>query len=164
MSEAYCRYCGLMGHPFTECTKSSRPSWDEYFLWHAEVASSRATCSRKHVGAVIVRGNRQLCTGYNGSIAGSPHCDEAGHIMEDNHCVRVVHAEANAIATAARYGVSIEGATCYTTASPCFPCLKLLANAGIAKIIYAEEYRMDPKVKDHVKSHSWDGKIGTLIL
>lgn len=141
-----------------------RPSWDEYFLWMAKVASSRATCSRKHVGAVLVRGRVILCTGYNGSIIGAPHCDEVGHLMEDGHCCRTVHAECNAVAQAAREGIKTDGSTCYTTASPCFQCLKLLANAGVTKVIYAEEYRMDQKVKDHVKSHSWDGKMGILIL
>ena len=113
----------------------------------AEVVASRATCDRKHVGAVIVRDRTILSTGYNGSIRGLPHCDEVGHMMEDGHCVRTVHAEANAIAQAARNGVAIANATIYVTASPCWTCFKLIANAGITRICYGEFYR-DERIFD----------------
>ncbi len=126
---------------------SRRASWDEYFMRIAMEVSTRATCDRKHVGAVIVRDRFILATGYNGSIPGLAHCDEAGHMMEDGHCVRTVHAEANAICQAARNGVRIEGATVYVTASPCFSCFKLLANAGIGGIVYGEFYR-DQRIFD----------------
>ncbi len=119
----------------------SRPNWDTYFMQIAEVVATRATCDRKHVGAVIVRDKQVLSTGYNGSVRGLPHCDDVGHMMEDGHCVRVVHAEANAVAQAARNGVAIDKATCYTTASPCWPCFKLLANSGIVRIVFGEFYR-----------------------
>ena len=141
-----------------------RPSWDEYFLWLAKVAATRATCDRKHVGAVLVKGKSVLSTGYNGSIEGAPHCDEVGHLMEDGHCVRTVHAEANAVAHAARNGTPIDGATCYCTFSPCWPCIRLLANAGIKKVIYSEQYRPDDKIEQHVKSHTWDGKMGVILI
>jgi dCMP deaminase len=118
-----------------------RTDWDSYFMEIAKVVSSRATCDRKHVGAVLVRDRIILSTGYNGSIRGMPHCSEAGHMMEDGHCVATIHAEANAILQAARTGVSIEGATIYTTASPCWPCFKLIGNAGIRRIVYGEFYR-----------------------
>lgn len=107
----------------------------------ALVVSTRATCERRHVGAVVVRDRTILSTGYNGSIRGLPHCDEIGHMMEDAHCVRTVHAEANAVAQAARNGVNIDKATCYVTASPCWSCFKLLANAGIIRVCYGEFYR-----------------------
>lgn len=119
----------------------SRASWDEYFMRIAWQAATRATCNRKHVGAVIVRNRFILSSGYNGSIPGLAHCDDVGHLMEDGHCVRTVHAEANAICQAARNGVRIEGATLYVTASPCFNCFKLSASAGIAVIVYGEFYR-----------------------
>ena len=93
------------------------------------------------MGAVIVRDKCILATGYNGSIRGLGHCDEEGHLMEDGHCVRTVHAEANAIIQAAKNGVSIDGATIYTTASPCWPCFKLVANAGCRRIVFGEFYR-----------------------
>src|SRR5439155_1362576 len=98
-------------------------------------------CSRKHVGAVIVRDRTVLSTGYNGSLRGMPHCEDVGCIMEDGHCVTTVHAEANAILQAAKNGVSIEGSELYTTASPCWNCFKLIANAGIKRIYFGEFYR-----------------------
>lgn len=111
----------------------------------ATVVASRSTCSRKHVGAVIVRDRSILATGYNGSIRGLPHCDEVGHMMEDGHCVRTVHAEVNAIAQAARNGVRVEGADLYVTASPCWACFRLIANAGLQAIHFGEFYR-DPRI------------------
>ena len=118
-----------------------RLSWDRYFMNVARVVSSRATCPRKYVGAVIVRDRTILSTGYNGSIRGMSHCTEDGHMMEDGHCVATIHAEMNAIIQAARNGVRIEGATTYITASPCWSCFKALANAGIQRICYGEFYR-----------------------
>lgn len=104
-------------------------------------AATRATCDRKHVGAVIVRDKTILSTGYNGSIRGLPHCDEAGHMMENDHCVATVHAEANAIIQAAKNGTAIDGADIYVTASPCWNCFKLIANSGIRRIVFLEFYR-----------------------
>lgn len=118
-----------------------RVSWDQYFMNIARVVATRATCDRKHVGAVLVRDKTILSTGYNGSIRGLPHCSESGHMMEDGHCVATVHAEANAIIQAAKNGVAIEGASIYTTASPCWPCFKLIANAGCRRIVFGEFYR-----------------------
>ena len=115
-----------------------RVSWDEYFMNIARVTATRATCDRKHVGAVLVREKTILSTGYNGSIRGLPHCSEVGHMMEDGHCVATVHAEANAIIQSAKNGVNINGATCYTTASPCWPCFKLIANSGCTRIVFGE--------------------------
>jgi dCMP deaminase len=118
----------------------------------ARVVASRSTCLRVPtvsgelggVGAVIVRQLNILATGYNGSVRSLPHCTEDGHMMEDGHCRRTAHAEANAIVQAARHGVAIEGATMYTTASPCWDCFKLIANAGIVCIKYGRFYR-DPR-------------------
>ena len=118
-----------------------RVDWHTYFMNIARQAATRSTCDRKHVGAVIVRDRTILSTGYNGSIRGMPHCDDVGHLMEDGHCVATVHAEANAIIQAAKNGVSIDGAEIYTTASPCWGCFKLTANAGIRAIYYGEFYR-----------------------
>jgi dCMP deaminase len=111
----------------------------------AKQVATRATCDRKHVGAVLVRDRTILSTGYNGSIRGLPHCDEVGHMMENGHCVATVHAEANAILQAAKNGIRIDGATLYTTASPCWPCFKLVANSGCVRIVYGEFYR-DPRI------------------
>lgn len=122
---------------------SDRVAWDTYFMNIAREVSTRATCKRKKVGSVIVRDRSILSTGYNGSIRGQPHCSDVDCAMEDNHCVRTVHAEANAIVQAARHGVQIDKAVIYTTASPCWPCFKLIANAGIIKIVFGELYRDD---------------------
>ena len=121
-----------------------RVGWHTYFMNIARQAATRSTCDRRHVGAVIVRDKTILSTGYNGSIRGMPHCDDVGHMMEGGHCVATVHAEANAIIQAAKNGVRIEGAELYTTASPCWPCFKLIVNAGILRVYYGEFYR-DPR-------------------
>lgn len=107
----------------------------------AKVIATRATCDRKHVGAVIVRDRTILSTGYNGSIRGTPHCDEIGHMMEDGHCVRTIHAEINAVIQAAKNGTAIEGAAIYVSASPCWNCFKAIANAGIRRVVFGEFYR-----------------------
>jgi dCMP deaminase len=119
----------------------SRASWDEYFMNIARAVATRSTCSRKHVGAVMVRDKVILSTGYNGSVRGLPHCDEVGHMIEDGHCVRTIHAEANAIIQAATHGTRLVGAAVYVTASPCWSCFKMIANAGIKRIVYGEFYR-----------------------
>ena len=107
----------------------------------AREVATRSTCDRKYVGAVIVRDKSILATGYNGSIRGLGHCDEDGHLMEDGHCIRTVHAEANAIVQAAKNGVRIEDGTIYVTASPCWGCFRMIANAGLVRIVYGEFYR-----------------------
>lgn len=127
-----------------------RVSWDRYFMDIATVVSSRSTCDRKHVGAVIVRDRTILSTGYNGSIRGMPHCDEVGHIIEAGHCVATIHAEANAIIQAAKNGVAIDGSALYVTASPCWSCFKSIVNAGLKRIVYGEFYR-DPRIFDVAK-------------
>ena len=118
-----------------------RANWEEYFMNIAKQVATRSTCDRKCVGAVIVRDRTILSTGYNGSIRGMPHCDEAGHMIENDHCVATIHAEANAVLQAAKNGVRIEGSEIYITASPCWSCFKMMANAGIKKIYYGEFYR-----------------------
>ena len=121
--------------------KKNRVSWAEYFMNIAQEVATRSTCNRKAVGAVIVRGKTILSTGYNGSIKGADHCDDAGHEMENDHCVRTIHAEGNAIVQAARHGIRIENSEIYVTASPCYDCFKMIANAGINKIYFGEFYR-----------------------
>jgi dCMP deaminase len=129
---------------------TERVSWNRYFMNLALQAATRSTCPRKHVGAVIVRDKTILSTGYNGSIRGAPHCTEVGCLMENSHCVRTVHAEANALIQAARHGTRLEDADIYVTASPCFNCFKLIANAGVRTIYYGEFYR-DERVHDFAR-------------
>ncbi len=118
-----------------------RTDWNSYFMGIARQVAARATCDRKQVGAVIVKDKNILATGYNGSISGMLHCDEMGHMMENDHCVATIHAEANAILQAAKHGTSIDGADIYITASPCWSCFKLIANAGIRRVFFGEFYR-----------------------
>lgn len=120
--------------------RRQRPTWDEYFLDIAFSVAERSTCDRAHVGSVLVREKRILATGYNGSPAGLPHCDEVGHLIIDGHCVRTLHAEQNAIIQAALHGISTEGATAYVTHQPCLTCAKMLINAGIQRVVYAGNY------------------------
>ena len=128
----------------------NRIGWHEYFMRIAEQVGTRSTCDRKHIGAVIVRDKTILSTGYNGSIRGAPHCDNAGHDMENGHCVRTVHAEANAVAQAAKHGAAIDNSEIYITASPCLTCFKLIANAGIKAVYYKEFYR-DERINKYAR-------------
>ena len=121
----------------------SRPNWDQYYMDIATAVSARGTCDRKKVGAVIVQNGAIVATGYNGSITSLDHCDDVGHMMEDGHCVRTIHAEMSAITQAARNGIILQDSTLYTTASPCWPCFKHIVQVGIGVIVFGEFYRDD---------------------
>ncbi len=123
--------------------KSSRPSWDEYFMGITLEVARRSTCNRAQVGAIIVRDKRILTTGYNGSPTGLPHCTEASCLIVNGHCVRTLHAEQNAIIQAALHGVSTDGATIYVTHQPCLICAKMIINAGISRMVYGGDYPDD---------------------
>ncbi len=125
--------------PFSEKTQK-RPSWDEYFLKLAMLASERATCPRMHCGCVLERDRYVLATGYNGSLPGAPHCDTDGCMLVDGHCVRTNHAEINAVCQATRHGGSLAGATAYVTNMPCTSCAKALIAAGIIRVVVFSEY------------------------
>ena len=129
-----------------------RPDWDSYFMKIAFAVSERSTCDRAFVGCVLVLEKRILTTGFNGSPAGQPHCDEVGHLMVEGHCVRTIHAETNAIIQAALHGVSTKGSTCYVTHFPCINCTKALINAGITRLVYCNNYRIDPNALDFMKA------------
>jgi dCMP deaminase len=125
----------------THAAPPRRPSWDEYFMNIARAVASRSTCSRRSVGAIVVKDKRILATGYNGAPAGLRHCDHAGGAdMRDGHCARSTHAEQNAIVQAAKYGTPIDGATVYCTDQPCLTCAKLLVNAGVHRVVFEGEY------------------------
>jgi dCMP deaminase len=127
---------------------TSRPDWQTYFFQIARLVASRSTCLRRQVGAVIVKDNRILSTGYNGTPAGITHCLERGCIRternipsgERHELCRGLHAEQNAIIQAAYHGVSINGADIYCTNQPCIICSKMLINAGIKKIYLSDSY------------------------
>jgi dCMP deaminase len=118
-----------------------RISWEKYFMNLARVISTRSTCSKLQVGAVIVRDKTILSTGYNGAISGLPHCNTHGHKLSKNSSYsRDVHAEQNAIAQAARNGTSINKAEMFVTVSPCWNCFKIIANSGIKKIYFLKAH------------------------
>lgn len=127
----------------------ARPTWDEYFMEMAELAATRSTCLRRHVGAVIVKDRHAIATGYNGAPSGVKHCDEIGGCLRQqlnipsgqrHEICRALHAEQNAIIQAARMGNSIEDATIYVTHQPCAICAKMIINSGIRRIIIKEAY------------------------
>ena len=113
----------------------------------AKLVSTRATCPRRSVGALIVKDRRIVCTGYNGSPKGLPHCPVEGPTadwptgcMRAGHCIRSLHAEQNALLQAANIGVSCDGGTMYVTCQPCNSCAKMIINAGIVRVIYEGDY------------------------
>jgi len=128
--------------------KYQRPGWDEYFLEVARLVSKRATCLRRHVGAVLVKDKKILATGYNGSPSGLAHCLDIGCLRErlkipsgERHeLCRGLHAEQNVILQAALYGVSTKNSTLYITTQPCIICAKMLINAGIKEIVITKAY------------------------
>jgi dCMP deaminase len=130
--------------PPQDSISHQRPSWDEYFLMLAKLASTRSTCLAFPVGAVIVKNKQVLATGYNGPPSGSVHCVAQGYCYEGlSSCdaskdmpSRAVHAEANALAQAAKHGISTDGASIYVTLEPCLYCLKLIISAGIHEVFY----------------------------
>ena len=125
-----------------------RPSWYEYFMEMAELARKRSTCLRRGVGAVIVKDNRVIATGYNGVPKGIRHCEETGCLRQQlnvpsgkmHELCRGLHAEQNAIIQAACMGSSIEGGTLYCTTQPCVICTKMIINAGIKRVVIKESY------------------------
>jgi len=125
-----------------------RPDWDSYFMEIAQIVSKRSTCLRRAVGAVLVKDKQILATGYNGTPKGLPHCEEVGCLREQLHVpsgqmhelCRGIHAEQNSVIQAAVNGVSISGSTLYCTHQPCVVCSKILINAGIKRVVYANPY------------------------
>ena len=121
----------------------NRPSFPDTFLKIAKIISERGTCTRGNHGAVIVKDNRIISTGYTGSPSGSPHCTDIGcHIdPETGGCIRTLHAESNAIGQAAKNGIALNGTTMYCTMAPCLSCAKLILQVGIVAVVYSVEYR-----------------------
>jgi dCMP deaminase len=125
-----------------------RPDWDRYFMDITEMVATRTTCLRRSVGAVIVKENRILATGYNGAPAGLAHCLDVGCMREKmkipsgerQELCRGIHAEQNAIVQAARFGVSLMEGTIYINTQPCITCAKLIINVGIKRVVYKNPY------------------------
>jgi len=126
-----------------------RPKWDDYFIEIMQTVAKRGNCDRGRSGAVLVKGKQIIATGYVGAPTGLETCDEVGHLIkvvyderggQHKHCVRTTHAEANAIAQAAKFGVPTDGATMYCRMEPCLDCTKLMINAGIKRIVCEKKY------------------------
>ena len=128
-----------------------RPGWDEYFMRIAQVTALRSNCIKRKVAAVIVRDRRVISSGYNGTPRGTKNCYEGGcprcngsatpgSSLDECLCS---HGEENAITQAAYHGVSVKGATLYTTFAPCLLCTKMIINSGIAEVVYNEEYPLN---------------------
>ena len=137
-----------------------RPSWDEYFINIMHAVGARATCDRGRTGCVLVKDKHIISTGYVGAPAGCASCDEVGHEMntvthddgtQSKHCIRTTHNEQNAIAQAARIGISTDGATLYCGMTPCYTCAKLLINAGVKRIVAEKDYHAGARSKDLFK-------------
>ena len=143
---------------------AARPEWDAYFLAMAIIAGARSTCVRRHVGAVIVTGNRILATGYNGSPAGTSHCTDVGCLRQElgipsgerHEICRGSHAEMNAVAQAASSGTPIQGCEIFVTHEPCSICAKLLINAGCKRVVYMHPYpdELSRKLREEVGMRS----------
>ncbi|MGV3278510.1 deoxycytidylate deaminase [Rickettsiales bacterium LUAb2] len=135
--------------PLHSGNQDKRPSWDTYFMQIVDAVSERATCDRGKSGALIVKDKRIIATGYVGAPSLAKDCYEVGHLFEERinnsgivkqHCIRTIHAEQNAITSAARYGIALEAATLYCTMEPCFVCAKLIIASGIKRVVAKYKY------------------------
>lgn len=132
-----------------------RPSWDEYFSRIAQEVSTRSTCLRRQVGAILVLDKRILATGYNGVPRGIVHCSERGCLREEHNVpsgerhelCRGLHAEMNALIQAASHGIRVQDASLYATTFPCSLCAKMLINGGILRLVVQDDYA-DPLAKE----------------
>lgn len=139
---------------------TKRPSFEDVFFDIAWTMGSRATCPRKSVGCVIVdERNSIIASGYNGAPRGMPHCSDVGCLLEGGHCVRAVHAEINAIASAARNGISLEGCSAYCTLLPCINCMQAMLACGIRVVNFDDSYRRREQANVHRLA-----KLGNLWL
>jgi dCMP deaminase len=137
-----------------------RPPWDEYFMEIVHSVGTRATCDRGRTGAVLVKDKHIISTGYVGAPAGCKSCDDIGHEMhtvihedatQSRHCIRTSHNEENAIAQAAKMGISTNGATLYCMMTPCYTCAKLIINAGIKRVVAEKDYHAGARSKEIFK-------------
>lgn len=125
-----------------------RPTWDQYYMEMAEMVKKRSTCMRRHVGAVVVKDQRIITTGYNGAPSAMKHCEELGCLRNElnipsgqrHELCRGLHAEQNAIIQGALHGVKVKGSTLYVTLHPCILCAKIIINSGIKRIVYKGDY------------------------
>lgn len=122
----------------------SRITWNQYYMAQCHLLALRSTCTRLMVGTTIVRDKRIIAGGYNGSITGGEHCIDDGCYVENNHCIRTIHAEINALLQCAKFGVPTTGAEIYVTHFPCLNCTKSIIQSGIKKVYYDKDYKNHP--------------------
>jgi len=139
----------------------ARQSWDDYFLGITEAIGKRGTCDRGRSGAIIVVNKRIVATGYVGSPPGMPHCDEAGHLLRElvdedgnrsTHCIRTIHAEANAVLQAAECGTSVKGGVLYCRMVPCYSCAVMIVRVGLVRVVAMRHYHADSLSIELLKS------------
>ena len=118
-----------------------RITWDQFFMAQCHLLAVRSTCTRLAVGAIVVRDNRIIAGGYNGSISGGDHCIDHGCYVVDNHCIRTIHAEMNALLQCSKYGIPASDSTLYVTHFPCLQCSKAIIQSGVKNVYYAMDYR-----------------------
>lgn len=126
----------------------------------AHEISTLSTCDRKHVGAVVVKDDRIVSMGYNGAPSGASHCDEKGHLMMEGHCKRTSHAESNAIVYADRW--DLKGGLMYVTCKPCIDCFTMIANSGISKVVFEEDY--EHELNDEVRKMADEVDLGIVQI
>lgn len=128
--------------------KELEPKFRQYYIGITEQIASLSTCKRAQVGCVIVKDNKIISTGYNGSVRGASHCSDVGCLMVDDHCMRCIHSETNAIAFAEKD--DLKRATLFCTHKPCLSCFNLLAQVGITDVVYINDYgKSEPKVEEY---------------
>lgn len=155
--------------------KYFRPQWDDYFMAIARIVATRSTCDRLRAGAVLVKDNRIISTGYNGSPPGLPHCDgEEGHLMEEGHCVRTIHAEHNALLqVAVMSSASTKDSTMYALYNPCIHCAKYIVACGVKRVVIGKIYRGEKaleylkdariKVELYKENKEWNNTVKSLF-
>lgn len=127
---------------------TNRIPWDQYFMAQSLLLSTRSTCTRLAVGATVVRDRRVISGGYNGSVSGDVHCSDVGCYVVDNHCIRTVHAEVNALLQCAKFGAPTDGADIYVSHFPCLQCTKTIIQAGIKNLYYLHDYKTNEYAKE----------------
>lgn len=131
---------------------SERTCWDCFFMEQVDLAAKQSTCRTRHVGGVLVRGNRIVAQGFNGNLPGHLHCDQGGcdrcadrarGIGESGEALGAclcVHAEQNIVSYCARNGISMADTTIYLPCNPCLDCMKLIVSAGVSEIVFRDRY------------------------
>lgn len=160
-------------------TESRATATQAYYMQIADAVRQKASCDKRLVGAVVVLGNRIVSTGYNGTPEGMTNCNQGGcyrcghpELYDPGKAYDVcicVHAEQNALLTAARFGISVEGADVYTTLAPCFGCMKELLQAKVRSVYYLGDFKVDAEHREQLDAliarfRSQKGRVKKLVV